>query len=71
MLTHFTNQQIADLEERKRIAMINSLSGFKSLNLIGTVNKEGQTNLSCCLQFRGAHWRKSCFNGVYFSPRFC
>lgn len=46
MLTHFTNQQIADLEERKRIAMINSLSGFKSLNLIGTINKQGQTNLS-------------------------
>ncbi|OCK52929.1 flavin oxidoreductase [Chryseobacterium sp. CBo1] len=46
MLTHFTNQQIADLEERKRIAMINSLSGFKSLNLIGTINKEGQTNLA-------------------------
>lgn len=46
MLTHFTNQQIAHLEERKRIAMINSLSGFKSLNLIGTVNKEGETNLA-------------------------
>ncbi|PWN57995.1 flavin reductase family protein [Chryseobacterium viscerum] len=46
MLTHFTNQQIADLEERKRTAMINSLSGFKSLNLIGTINKEGQTNLA-------------------------
>ena len=46
MLTHFTNQQIADLEERKRIAMINSLSCCKSLNLIGTVNKEGQTNLA-------------------------
>lgn len=46
MLTHFTHQQIADLEERKRIAMINSLSGFKSLNLIGTINKEGQTNLA-------------------------
>lgn len=46
MLTHLTHQQITDLEERKRIAMINSLSGFKSLNLIGTINKEGQTNLS-------------------------
>lgn len=46
MLTHFTNQQIADIEERKRTALVNSLSGFKSLNLIGTVNKEGQTNLA-------------------------
>lgn len=46
MLTHFTSLQIAELEERKRTAMINSLSGFKSLNLVGTVNKEGQTNLA-------------------------
>lgn len=46
MLTHFTNLQLADIEKRKRIALINSLSGFKSLNLIGTSNKEGQTNLA-------------------------
>jgi len=46
MITHFDNQQIADLEDRKRIALINSLSGFKSLNLIGTVNQSGQTNLA-------------------------
>ncbi|BEV03635.1 flavin reductase family protein [Chryseobacterium gambrini] len=46
MLIHFTNQQIAETEERKRTALINSLSGFKSLNLIGTVNKDGQTNLA-------------------------
>ncbi len=46
MFTHFTNQQIADIEKRKRIALINSLSGFKSLNLIGTTNPEGQTNLA-------------------------
>jgi len=46
MITHFDNRQIADLEDRKRIALINSLSGFKSLNLIGTVNQSGQTNLA-------------------------
>lgn len=46
MLIHFTNQQIAETEERKRTALVNSLSGFKSLNLIGTVNKDGQTNLA-------------------------
>jgi flavin reductase (DIM6/NTAB) family NADH-FMN oxidoreductase RutF len=46
MLIHFTNQQIAETEERKRTALVNSLSGFKSLNLIGTVNKYGQTNLA-------------------------
>lgn len=46
MLTHFTNRQISELEKRKRTALINSLSGFKSLNLIGTVSKTGQTNLA-------------------------
>ena len=46
MLIHFTNQQIAETEERKRTALVNSLSGFKSLNLIGTANKDGQTNLA-------------------------
>lgn len=46
MLTHFTNQHIAGLEKRTRTALVNSLSGFKSLNLIGTVNKIGQTNLA-------------------------
>lgn len=46
MLTHFTNQHLAGLEKRSRTALVNSLSGFKSLNLIGTVNKTGQTNLA-------------------------
>ncbi len=46
MLTHFTNQQIAGLEKRIRTALVNSLSGFKSLNLIGTANTTGQTNLA-------------------------
>lgn len=46
MLTHFTNQDIAGLEKRTRTALVNSLSGFKSLNLIGSVNKSGQTNLA-------------------------
>ena len=46
MSTHFTNRQIAGLEKRARTALVNSLSGFKSLNLIGTVNTSGQTNLA-------------------------
>lgn len=46
MISYFDNQRIADLEDRKRVALINSLSGFKSLNLIGTVDKSGQTNLA-------------------------
>ncbi|MDQ1161763.1 flavin reductase (DIM6/NTAB) family NADH-FMN oxidoreductase RutF [Chryseobacterium sp. SORGH_AS 447] len=46
MSTHFTNRQIAGLEKRARTALVNSLSGFKSLNLIGTLNTSGQTNLA-------------------------
>lgn len=46
MLMHLDNYQIGTLEDRKRIALINSLSGFKSLNLIGTINNQGQTNLA-------------------------
>lgn len=46
MSTHFTNRQITGLEKRARTALVNSLSGFKSLNLIGTVNTSGQTNLA-------------------------
>lgn len=34
------------MERLYRSRLINSLSGFKSVNLVGTVNAEGQTNLS-------------------------
>lgn len=43
---YFTNQDILGLEKFYRRNLINSLSGFKSLMLCGTQNKEGQTNLS-------------------------
>lgn len=33
-------------DKRSRAALINSLSGFKSANLIGTSDQEGQTNLT-------------------------
>jgi len=46
MFTHFDNRLIGDLEDRNRTALINSLSGFKNLNLIGTVSQKGQTNLA-------------------------
>ncbi|EQC44130.1 flavin reductase family protein [Bacteriovorax sp. DB6_IX] len=35
-----------DFEKRKRAAFVNSLSGFKSANLIGTISEKGQSNLS-------------------------
>jgi flavin reductase (DIM6/NTAB) family NADH-FMN oxidoreductase RutF len=43
---HFTQQHIAALEKHSRAHFINSLSGFKSANLIGTQDTAGNTNLS-------------------------
>ena len=37
---------ISELEKRERAALINSITGFKSLNLIGTLNQKGNTNLA-------------------------
>lgn len=37
---------ISNLEQRERAALINSITGFKSLNLVGTCNKAGHTNLA-------------------------
>ena len=34
------------LDQRHRARLVNSLSGFKSANLVGTINQEGQDNLS-------------------------
>jgi flavin reductase (DIM6/NTAB) family NADH-FMN oxidoreductase RutF len=45
-LKHIRTQQINNMTERYRAHLINSLSGFKSANLIGTINKQGQTNLA-------------------------
>ena len=37
---------VSQLEKRERAALINSITGFKSLNLIGTCNQKGNTNLA-------------------------
>jgi flavin reductase (DIM6/NTAB) family NADH-FMN oxidoreductase RutF len=42
----FSAEEIAAMESRRRAAFVNSLSGFKSANLVGTSNGEGQTNLA-------------------------
>jgi flavin reductase (DIM6/NTAB) family NADH-FMN oxidoreductase RutF len=34
------------MEQRKRAQLINSISGFRSVALIGTIHTEGQTNLA-------------------------
>jgi len=42
----FSREQIAQFEKRFRTQFINALSGVKSANLIGTIDKAGNTNLS-------------------------
>lgn len=43
---HFTKERINALEKHTRTHLINSLSGFKSANLIGTQDKQGNTNVA-------------------------
>ncbi|WP_105169670.1 flavin reductase family protein [Pseudoalteromonas sp. T1lg23B] len=43
---HICSADIENLDKLTRVNLINSLSGFKSANLIGTVDKLGQENLS-------------------------
>ncbi len=43
---HLTDAQLNDLPKRERVNLVNSLSGFKSANLIGTRSLTGQENLS-------------------------
>ena len=43
---HFTRDQINDLGKIKKINLINSCSGYKSANLIGTISKKGITNVA-------------------------
>ena len=40
------NENILALEKHYRTNLVNSLIGFKSANLIGTISKEGKTNLA-------------------------
>jgi len=37
---------ISEMEKHYRISLINSLIGYKSLNLLGTISQDGVTNLS-------------------------
>lgn len=45
-MPRFNHTAIKNLPRRYRTQLINSLSGFKSVNLVGTVNRSGQENLS-------------------------
>ncbi|MDN3611964.1 flavin reductase family protein [Vibrio ostreicida] len=42
----FSKAQLLALDTRKRAHLVNSLSGFKSANLIGTKSRSGQVNLA-------------------------
>ncbi len=41
-----TNKELMQMEQRERAHLINSVGGFKSVCLIGTVDVSGQTNLA-------------------------
>jgi len=43
---YIDKQGLAGLEKRRRAALVNSLSGFKSANLVGTASADGETNLA-------------------------
>ena len=45
-MKHFSTQDFAMLDKQYRAKLINSLSGFKSANLVGTQDALGNTNLS-------------------------
>jgi len=46
MKTLLSKSDIVDMEKRQRTNLINSLSGYKSANLLGTVSSSGLTNLA-------------------------
>jgi flavin reductase (DIM6/NTAB) family NADH-FMN oxidoreductase RutF len=43
---NFSYDKIMEMEQRYRATFINSLTGFKSLALVGTIGKSGGTNLA-------------------------
>lgn len=45
-MRHLLLSDIEQMSSRYRASFINSLSGFKSLNLVGSISKDGQYNLA-------------------------
>ena len=45
-MQHITAENIASLDKRYRANLINSLTGFKSVALVGTCNNQGLSNLA-------------------------
>ena len=46
MQKHITNNEILQMEQSQRAALINSVGGFKSVCLLGTIDERGLTNLA-------------------------
>ena len=46
MKTQITYSELMKMDQRKRAHLVNSVGGFKSVCLIGTINNQGQTNLA-------------------------
>ena len=46
MKKHFSYETVMDLPKHYKTHLINSLGGFKSVSLLGTINSSGQTNLA-------------------------
>lgn len=44
-MINLKSDQITALDKQYRISLINSLAGYKSLNLLGTISEAGNTNL--------------------------
>lgn len=46
MRTSFDRSQLGQMNQRQRTNLINALSGYKSVNLLGSINAKQQTNLA-------------------------
>ena len=45
-MVHFSKKDIEGLEKIYRLNLINSCTGYKSANLLGSIDNEGNTNLA-------------------------
>ena len=57
MKKYITAESLKAMEKQERVHLINSLGGFKSVSLVGSVDKKGNTNLGIFSSFFhiGAH----------------
>lgn len=51
-MLHFSHQRINEMHHSYRINLINSCSGYKSANLIGTKSGEGISNVASLIYSR-------------------